>query len=40
MVEQLAGNGLQAWEVADASEPSSIGKVEFFRDYKLQVTEK
>ena len=28
----IAGNGLQAWEVADASELSSIGKIDFFRE--------
>jgi hypothetical protein len=28
----MAGNGLQAVEVTDASELSSIGKIDFFRE--------
>jgi hypothetical protein len=29
---QLAANGLQAWEVANASGLRSIGKIDFFRE--------
>jgi len=35
----IAGNGLQAWEVADASELSSFGKIKVFRENRAEVGE-
>lgn len=35
----MAANGLQAWEVADASEPSTFGKVKLFRENEVPATE-
>ena len=32
----VAANVLQAWEVADESELSSIGKIEYFRENNLE----
>jgi hypothetical protein len=35
----MTANGLQAWEVADASELCSFGKINFFVENKLPATE-
>jgi hypothetical protein len=35
----LPANGLQAWEAPDASELSSIGKINVFRENRAKATE-
>jgi len=39
MFNATSANGLQAWEVADASELSSFGKIKVFRENEVPASE-